>query len=338
MKRLSKLALTLSAILFVCGCQENTSNSGSLLSVDFAKEKPLRYSIVTSRDVVLTLEDAKSSKNQKASETLDMVISYELEDVDSYGNSTIKATCESISSAKKSFSKKGARQSEPLESIKGRSWKFTINPFGQIQDYSGIDKLLKEIGAKSIKETGKRRIKGQDMIWDFVATQLYMWDVVASVDKPLAGVKPGKSWDSYLTIPFARVLPYERIVRYELAEESKETSQENPSQYLVINSEFTLAEQVKAEKGRVETNLAHLPQPYEGSYQMKGMFGFLRGYKVVALDGSGKTEFDVDRGVVVSNRQSYHADVVAGFLFPLGNSVPELTIDQVIEIQLLEDK
>ena len=328
MRFIYKLALIISIITIIGGCDENGNNGKTLLSVDFKSGEPLRYRFVSNRDVTLILEDSKGIKKQKSSEKLEMVISYELVDEDIYSNATIKATCESISSSKQSFSKRPVRQREPLEMIQGKSWLFTVNSLGQIQDYSGIDKLIKEVGASTIKTTGKRRIKSADMIGDFMATQFYMWDVIASIDKPLKGIARGDSWSSYQPIPFARVLPYERIFTYKLAKVPTKDGD-----IVVVNTTSSLAEQVVDEDSHVKSNLAHLVNPYEGSYQMKGMFGFLRGYKVVDLNGSGEIQFDFKNGRLISNIQNYKADIVAGFMFPLGNSVPELEVNQTIEVK-----
>ncbi len=328
MRFIYRLALIISFIAIIGGCDKDGNSGKTLLGVDFQSGEPLRYRVVSNRDVTLILEDSNGTKKQKSSERLEMVISYELVDEDIYSNLTIKATCESISSSKQSFSKRRVREKEPLEMIQGKSWLFKINSLGQIQDYSGLDKLIKEVGASTITTRGKRRIKSADMISDFMATQFYMWDVIASIDKPLEGIARGDTWSSYQPIPFARMLPYERIVTYKLAKMPAKDDD-----VVVINTTSTLAEQVVGKDSHVKTNLAHLINPYEGSYQMKGMFGFLRGYKVIDLNGSGKIEFDVKRGRLISNVQNYKADIVAGFMFPLGNSVPELEVNQTIEVK-----
>lgn len=322
----------------LCGCEEQlrapSAQNGDcrLLSVDFQKEQPLRYRFVSERDVELKLSNNDNKKTQKASESLDMVVSYELVEQDIYGVSTIKATCESVKVERASFSKSRRGKADAVESIAGKSWSFKVNPLGKLEDTAGLEKLLKEIGAKSIKEQGKRRIKDQDMIWDVYATQWFMWNPIESIEDPVKGVCEGQKWSSYLSVPFATLVAAEREVDYTLAEKAED----QPENQVVIDAEYSLAKLDKDLKGNLKTKLGEIPSPYEGSYQMRGMFGFLRSYKPMELAGSGKVVFDAERGVLVSNKQSYTLDMFAAFMFPLGDSVPELKVDQKIEVYLLD--
>jgi hypothetical protein len=70
---------------------------------------------------------------------------------------------------------------------------------------------------------------------------------------------------------------------------------------------------------------------------MRGMFGFLRDFKFRSLDGAGSQIFNIDTGTLESEQQQYKVHIDAGFMMPLGDTVPTVTIDQKINIQLLGD-
>ena len=76
--------------------------------------------------------------------------------------------------------------------------------------------------------------------------------------------------------------------------------------------------------------------PYKHTkFQMRGMFGFLRGYQFKEITGTGEQIFNVDRGILEKNHQQYTLDVTASFMFPLGDSVPVLKVDQTLTVELL---
>ncbi|MFI4911746.1 MAG: hypothetical protein ACIAQZ_08785 [Sedimentisphaeraceae bacterium JB056] len=337
MSKLSIFLLT-AVIIFAAGC---SSPSGSmLLSVDFPQEKTLTYKFVTNRDVVLNLEgdDAEkkksTSKEQKTTEGLEMVISYTSKGTDVYGNTTIEATCQNVDVKRKTFTNRSDANSDPLNSLKGKSWSFVVNSAGVIQDYSGLETLVKELGEKAISESGKRRIKSPDMIWDFVATQWFMWDALASNDKLYSGIDPGQSWKSILPVPFAVRLPMERHVQYSIDPELAPDSTE-----IVIDSSYTLRG-YKEKDGKLvfDSALPQMPNPYEGSYQTKGMFGFLRNYKADSLDGTGIAKYDIKDGILLSDHQEYKIDMTAGFMFPLGDTTPVLKVNQTIDVELIDEE
>lgn len=333
MKLILKITLLAVCVVSFCGCQESKTST-KLLSVDFKKDKPLRYKFVSQRNIELTLASDKPSQKKSSNEKLEMVISYELMDVDIYGDSKIKATCESISASRSSFSKRKTSKPDPIETIRGKSWVFKVNPLGQIQDYEELNKLLQDVGDQAIQEQGKRKIKDEDLIWDFVATQWFLWDAVSSIEKPLEGVKPGQSWSSFLSIPFSQLLPYERAVTYTCVKPQNRDSKD----HIAIESVFSLAPQEKDEQGKIIAKLENLPNPYKTGFQQRGMFGFLRGYKVTGLNGNGKLVYDSKNARLLSDQQNYNAKMLAGFLFPLGDSLPQLNLEQSITIQLLDNK
>ena len=324
----------LASFIFAVGCGKP---SGSiLLNVDFDEDKPLTYRFVTNRDVVLELagEDAgkNSSNEQSTTEGLEMVIAYKPLGTDVYGNITVQAECQSAKVTRKSFTNRSETQDDPVGKLSGRTWTFVVNSAGQIQDYSGLDAIVKELGASAITENGQRRIKGPDMIWDFVATQWFLWDAIASNNKMSAGVDPGQGWESLTSVPFAVRLPVERVVQYSIPAE-----QDAANSLITINSTYSFrGYEEKDGKLVFNSKIPQLPSPYEGAFQTKGMFGFLRDYKADNLTGGGQAVYDLSKGRLISDHQQYKMDMTAGFMFPLGNTKPVLKVNQTIDIELVE--
>jgi len=67
---------------------------------------------------------------------------------------------------------------------------------------------------------------------------------------------------------------------------------------------------------------------------MSGTFGFLRGYKVLDLQGQGEELFNIDTGQIEQYNQEYQMQMEASF--PMGISVkPLITIKQNLTMQLI---
>ena len=134
--------------------------------------------------------------------------------VDSYGLTTIEATCKSVKVSRSKGSRKDA-----VQSLAGRTFTVTVGPTGGIEDYSQLDSLLKEIGEKAFRpESDRGRIKEPDMIGDFVASQWFLWDSISSIERPAEGVEIGRSWNSQLSVPAPMVMRKARDVTYTLDE------------------------------------------------------------------------------------------------------------------------
>jgi hypothetical protein len=69
---------------------------------------------------------------------------------------------------------------------------------------------------------------------------------------------------------------------------------------------------------------------------MGGLFGFLRTLQFKHIEGTGTQVFNMDDGLVESDRQQYLLDVTASFMLPLGDSLPVLKVDQKISIERIE--
>ena len=190
---------TIIAVLFVSiltGCSPKdrmieTANPGEqreLLTVDFNDSRTLRYKFVSARDITIDWEPSKTEAEQgrpslvKSSESLEMVVAYTPVEINPYGLSTIEAICESV----KVRRSEGANQ-DAVENFAGKSYRFKVGPTGKIEDYTELDKLIKQIAAKAFRpDTSRGRIKEPDMIADFIASQWFLWDAVSSIPKSRA--------------------------------------------------------------------------------------------------------------------------------------------------------
>jgi len=312
------------ALFLLGGC--TTPSGDILLSIDFPQSKPLSYKFVTNREVVLKLEgdtDGRSSeKEQKTTEGLEMVITYTPIESDIYGNTTVEAVCKSIKINRQTLTTRtGAGSSDPVIHLKDKKWKFLIDSVGEIKDYSEMEAIVKALGAKAITER------------DFVTTQWFMWDALSSNKNLYAGVSPGQKWNSALPLPFGVRIPAERAVEYSIDE-----NHPLDSSVVTINSNFDFRG-YEQKDGKLVFNsvLKNMPRPYEGSFQTRGMFGFLRDYKAERLSGKGVAQYDIKAGVLLKDSQQYEVDMTAAFMFPLGNTVPVLNVLQTIEIELIDE-
>ena len=254
---------------------------------------------------------------------MDMVVAYTPIEVDPYGLTTIKATCKSVKVGRTSSGTgRQGTSKDAVENLPGVSFTFTVDPAGKIEDYSQLEKLIKEIGEKAFRQKGKGgRIKEPDMIGDFTATQWFLWDSVSSIEKAAEGVCVGQSWKSKLPVPTPMVIRKARDVTYTL----DEIRQTEKGQLAVIRSSYSLADSVPSS----------WPMPYSGSFQMSGRFGFLRGYKFLDLQGQGEELFNIDAGRTEQYNQQYQVQLEASF--PMGiNMKPRITIKQNLTMELLE--
>jgi len=299
-----------------------------LLTVDFQEGQSLRYRFVSSRDIALDWDPTKSrakpgqSSIDKSSESLEIVVSYTPIEVDPYGLTTIKATCESVRATRSKGPSGRAARRDAVESLPGKTFTLTVNATGKIKDYSQLDELIRQLGEKAFRtSTRLGRIKEPDMICDFIATQWFLWDSVSSIEKPIEGVSVGQSWSSKLSVPTPMVMRKARDVTYTL----DEIRQSEKGRLAVIRSSYSLAESVPRD----------WPIPYTGSFQMSGTFGFFRGYPILGLEGQGEELFNIDAGRIEQYNQQYQMQLEALLLGPLGPN-PRITIKQKLTMQLLD--
>jgi len=303
------------------GVKEPLIKNKALLTIDWQDGRRLEYKFVSRREITLDWDPtgklSKSDKStpDKTSESMEMVVAYTPIKIDPYGLTTVEATCKSVKVARS----KGP-QKDAVEHLAGKTFTFTVGPSGQIEDYSQLDELVKEAGEKAfLPDTGRGRIKEPDMICDFIATQWFLWDSVSSLKNPSKGVAVGQSWNSKLSVPSPMVMRKARDVTYKL----DEIRQSEKGQLAVISSTYQVAETVPQS----------WPIPYSGSFQMKGTFGFLSGYKLLSLEGRGEELFNIEAGRIEQYNQRYQMQLQASI--PMGISVkPMITIEQNLTMKL----
>jgi len=322
--------LTLVVFLGLAGCtssgRKTSKEKGNILTVDFEQGKTLQYKFVTKREVSIEWDPEKkmSKAGGKSSEniieSLDIVMAYTPTEVDPLGLTTIEATCKSAK-ATRSKGPSGSGTKDAVEYFAGKSFTLKVGPTGKIEDCSQLDALIKEVGEKAFRPGADRgRTKEPDMICDFIGTQWFLWDSVASIDTAAGGVSPGQTWKSQLSVPAPMVMRKARDVVYKL----DEIRQSEKGPVAVISSSYSPAETVPAS----------WPIPYSGTFQMSGTFGFLSGYRLLSLQGSGQELFNIETGQSEQYDQQYEVKIQAAI--PMGISVqPLLTIKQSITAKLL---
>lgn len=316
--------------LCIVGCQQPEPENWLLVS--FEKKTPVTYQFTSERQITIDLtggSSAKKNKPQTVSEKLEMVITYMPTRVDPFGLSTLTATCQSAKVTRSSISNKNVSK-DAIEYLAGESFTFKISPTGEIVDDTDMRRIVRQIGEKAFAQgqNSSRRIKNPDMISDFIVMQWNLWDVISSIEEPLAGVQAGQTWETRKWIPWAIPLANlpSRLTTYELDHflpDPNGPADQDRTRKAVITSTSALAEPLKKS----------FPKAYEGSFQMRGIMGFLRNYEFLSLEGTGTQVFNMDKGLIESDRQHYTMNVNAAFMLPLGDSLPVLTVDQTISIE-----
>jgi hypothetical protein len=298
-----------------------------LLTVDFQKDRTLRYRFTSTRDIAVDWDPTKSkakpgkSTVDKSSESMNMVIAYTPIETDPCGLTTIKATCESVRIRRKSQKDRRAAAKDAVQGLSHKTFTFTVSPTGKMVDYSQLDKLIHEIGQKAFRpSTKKGKIKEPDMTSDFIATQWFLWDSVSSREKADEVVSVGQTWKSKLSVPNSMVIRRARDVTYTIDEIRPK------GRLAVIRSSYSLGKSIPRT----------WPNPYAGAglFQMSGTFGFLRKYKVLDLQGQGEELFNIDTGRIEQYNQQYEVQLDASL--PMGISTkPRITIKQNLTMKIL---
>jgi hypothetical protein len=326
--RIVTVLFCLAVLLSLTACQPGSSKDNVFLVVEFDPQVPLKYKLISERDSSVTF-DAKSAKMKpvKIYEKLEMVISYQpVGKPDVYGLTTIKATCHSAKVTRKA--KRRSPGKDSAEGLTGRSYTFKISPTGKIVDYSNLSKLAVEIGSKSISGSGSHgNFKSPDMTTDFVCLQWYLWDSLAKSGQTTSGLKPGASWTTNQIIPLPLPSGTVRETTYTLGDVEEGVEDSNK---VIIDSTYAI--------GKRE-GLKNWPRIYPGRFQIKGMFGFLRGFTITSIAGTGRQIFDAEKGILEKDVQQYKAKFSANLLFSLpGAGVsPEMIVDQKMSVELLDN-
>ena len=250
---------------------------------------------------------------------MEMVVSYTPVEINPYGLTKVKATCESVRISRS----KGPRR-DAVQSVAGATFMFTVGPTGRIEDRSELDALIKKIGEKAFRSgTDGGRVKEADMIGDFVASQWFLWDALASIEEPSKGVAVRESWTSKLSVPTPMVMRKARDVTYTLAE----VRPSEKGRLAVIKSTYQVAESAPSD----------WPIPYSGKFQVAGAFGFYGNYRILDLQGEGEELFNIDAGRVEQYEQEYQLRLKASLMIPLAGVDPRITINQTLTMTLLDD-
>ena len=302
-----------------------------LFSVDFQPGRVLRYKFVSKREILIDF-GALSGKRRagqqkhKSLEQMELVMAYRPVEIDPLGFATIEATCESAKVRRVSMLGKQASKKDAVTTAAGKSFRLKITPSGTIEDKSQLRELIKETAKAAFGRGGRKGIKEPDMIFDFIATQWFLWDSISSIKRPAEGVAVGESWQSKLLVPLPVPMRVGRDVLYQL----EEVKDSETGQIAVIKSSFTLAE--RPDSG--------WPVPYVGNFQMAGTFGFFSGYEVLSLSGGGEQLYNIDAGVIESDRQEYEVRMSVrmpgmGRKSAIAKLEPNMTVRQEITMQLL---
>lgn len=321
------LLITAVLCLALWGCGEALFKK-ELLVVNFEQNQPLRYRMISQRETKIDLaggSTTQKSQPQTMTERLELVMVYTPVEVDPFGLTTLKVTCESATVTRTSFSGKQAG-ADAIESLPEMPFTLQLTPTGQINDMTEFKKVVRQLGDKSFADVRQSagRVKNPDMISDFIAMQWCVWDSIASVDEPTQGLTIGKSWKTRQLLPWPSPVPNPptRITTFKL----DTITEDNLQRKAHITSTYELTDDF----------LMDIPLPYEGSFQMRGLFGFLRRYTFESIEGNGTQVFNIDTGVLEKDDQHYTMQVGADFIFPLGDSKPSLQVDQTISIELLK--
>lgn len=319
--------------MLLAGCKTVGVGSGGpardgavFLTVDFEQGRTLRYKFVSDRDILLDWDPGAADgagRVQKQSERLEMVVAYTPIEVDPYGISTIHAECESVQVERAGRPSGRGAGSDAVSAVQGRTFDFKVDPRGKITDSTELKRLIKQLGAGAFHGgSAGRRVKEQDLVGDFIASQWFLWDAISSVPNPAAGVIVGRSWESKLPVPTPMVTREARDVTYGL-DEIRDSSD---GALAVIASTYRLADETPRS----------WPIPYAGRFQMSGTFGFLGTYKVSSLAGTGREVFNIDAGRIETSRQAYTLKMKAA-LPPMGiRANPYITIEQELTMERLD--
>lgn len=318
----ARVIIIFGVLSVLTGC-ESIGVKKELLTIDWQDNESLKYKFTSSRETIIDwdptgrLTKSKQNVPDKTTESMEIVMEYNPIKIDPYGLTTIEATCKSVKVTRSKSSQKDA-----VEFLAGKTFTFTVKPTGKIEDSSSLDQLLKEIGTKAFSTNARGdRIKEPDMIGDFVATQWFLWDSVASLKNPIKGVTSGQSWNSKLSVPTPMVMRQARDVTYRL----DEIRQGEKGRLAVISSSYQKSQSAPRS----------WPIPYSGRFQMKGAFGFLGRYKLLDLEGQGEEIFNIDTGRTEQYNQQYQMHLESSI--PMGISVkPKITINQKLTMELLE--
>jgi hypothetical protein len=328
----TKILIAALVVGIIAGCtpaqKSAFTSKRTLLTVDFKPSLPLKYKFVSSREMAVDWGPSRGSdvnKINKSSESLEMIVSYTPVTVDPYGVSTIRANCESVSVKRTTDSARPQNWKDAAENFAGKSWTFTVDARGKIADGSQFLDVLHQAGKQAFRaDRSHGPIKEPDMLYDVIASQWFMWDSVSHIPNPSKGVVVGEKWKSVLPAPATMILFAARNTEYSLKEIRQDPNDPN-SRTAVIDSSYSL----------LWPNPREWPVPYTEVFQMSGVFGFLREYKVVDIQGHGEELFDIEAGRTERYTQKYTMHATASLPMGFNDVKPKIAIEQTMTMQLI---
>ncbi len=329
--------ILLAMMLGLTGCQnEKTSqntktiqDSGTLFALSFTKDRKSTYNFLSKRDVYIDWQNQTKPKGKTKTdhieESLKTTVEYVITEAEFGQPAKIKATCISAKVSRNSKTNRKVTNKDAANKLTGKSFGFTVEPTGEIIDHDELAQVLLTTGKNAFRTIkGSGRIKDPEMLGDFTVTQHFLWDWLASFKNYQQGIKIGQTWQSQLSAPSPVTIIIARNVTYKL--DKIETNQAN-EKMATITTVYSKADPIKIK----------WPQPHTGSFSASGIFGFLRGYKVTNLKGTGKIMFNVTTGQTISSVENYQIKIDA--VFPMGlNMKPKITVNQTIESHLVLPK
>ncbi|TFG50833.1 MAG: hypothetical protein E4H40_00445 [Candidatus Brocadiia bacterium] len=321
--------LTIAVVGILSGCNGAANKDKVYMAVKFNESEPLKYSFEASREVDLNWDPSKkpaaggkAKASTKFIEKMTMTVTYTPVEIDPYGLTVIEAKCGKVKIEK-------SQTNLPLDAadkFSDKTFRLSIGPTGKPVDYVSLNQLVWSVAEKSFRnDPTEGRVKDPEMTGDFIATQWFLWDSVASVKDPLQGVKPQDTWSSVLSVPLPMLGLKARNATYTL----KEIQQGPAGQVAVISSEYSPG----------ENSACYWPLPYSGSFMVSGTFGFMlkfiTNYDLVELAGQGEERFNIDLGRSEGYEQAYTAKLRAETAGPFG-AKPEINIVQKFSMKLLD--
>ncbi len=310
------------------GATKAAASGRVFLTVDFQTGQTLRYKFTSKKKITLDWDPnaaANSNHVQEQVEDFEMIVAYTPVEVDPYGASTVRAVVESVQVVRSGGPASRNFGPDAVQAAQGKSFTIKVDPRGKLADTTELSALIQEMGKRAFRgQTSGGRVKEPDMIWDFIASQWFLWDAEATVERPAEGVALGQTWRSQLGVPTPMVMRLARNVAYKL----QEVRQNDDGPLAVIRSTYTLADAAPA----------GWPIPYAGRFQVSGTFGFLASYQAPGLEGTGEELFNMKTGRIERRRETYTLRTKAG-LPPLGiKANPHVTIEQTLTMELVNRK
>jgi hypothetical protein len=318
------------AVLYiVIGClkapEPQVEPAGVRLALNWQVDKTLDYTFISERKIEIQWDpntartDPGRKNTNQMTERLELDMSYTPMKVTAHGTVEVAVVCRSARVERSKLDGTQVAKKDCVESFKGKEYTLIVDANGRITDANALDQLLKKLGEKAFQADRSRgRIKKPEMIADLVVTQWFLWDAVAAAKGKALHV--GDTWTSWVSIPTPMVMRKAREVTYRLQEIQ---DQNDLGPVAVIHSTFALS-QKKAP--------STWPIPYAGRFRVSGPFGFLRGYQVVSLEGSGQERFLIDQGRTEGYEQQYQ--MVIDAVIPMGlRASPRIIINQTLTMR-----